>query len=511
MRLARYSKAGQHDKTIVLFQEMQNKGMTPNTFTFVPVLNACASLRALEEGRQVHEQIIQSGCEGDAFVGYVFVGNSLIDMYAKCGSMEDAQRVFNKMPSRNVVTWNAMILGHVKCRQGQKSLELFRQMQQEGEGVQPDPVTFVGVLNACASVVALEEGRCTHEQIIQSGWDSAVFVGNSLVDMYAKCGSMEDAKRVFNEMPLRDVVSWNTILGGFAMHGHGKEALTYFEQMCEEGVQPDDITFVCLLSACSHAGLVHEGMCFYASMKQVYMISPTVEHYTCMVDLLGRAGHLEEAESMIKSMPCKPHFATCMALLGACRIHGNVEMGERVAKQFIELESENAAGYVLLANIYPASGNKHLCEDVEPQRKEKDVKRQPGRTWIEVDNKVHTFVVDDQDHPQMVEIHAELKRLSGLMHDAGYVPHTTIVRHDVEGEEKVFHLCHHSEKLAIAFGLLNTAPGTPLRIRKNLRVCEDCHTSTKFISKIVGRTIMVRDVNCFHHFKDGVCSCMDYW
>jgi len=706
MRLARYSKAGQHEKTIVLFQEMQKKGMTPNTFTFVPVLNACASLRALEEGKQVHEQIIQSGCEGDAFVGCslvdmyakcgsmedahrvfnkmpsrdvvtwnamilghgkcaqgqkalelfsqmqqegvkpdsvtfvgvvnacaswvaleegrcaheqiiqsgwdsdVFVGNSLVDMYAKCGSMEDAQRVFNKMPSRNVVTWNAMILGHVKCRQGQKSLELFRQMQQEGvqpdsvtfvgvvnacaslvaleegrsaheqiiqsgwdsdvfvgsslvdmyakcgsmeaaqrvfnnmqshdavtwtamilghmkcgqgqkalelfrqmqqEGVQPDPVTFVGVLNACASVVALEEGRCTHEQIIQSGWDSAIFVGNSLVDMYAKCGSMEDAKRVFNEMPLRDVVSWNTILGGFAMHGHGKEALTYFEQMCEEGVQPDDITFVCLLSACSHAGLVHEGMCFYASMKEVYMISPTVEHYTCMVDLLGRAGHLEEAENMIKSMPCKPHFATCMALLGACRIHGNVEMGERVAKQFIELESENAAGYVLAANIYPTSGNKHLCEDVELQRKERDVKRQPGRTWIEVDNKVHTFVVDDQDHPQMVEIHAELKRLSALVHDAGYVPHTTIVLHDVEEEEKAFHLCHHSEKLAIAFGLLNTAPGTPLRIRKNLRVCEDCHTSTKFISKIIGRTIMVRDVNCFHHFKDGVCSCMDYW
>ncbi|CAM6062806.1 unnamed protein product [Sphagnum tenellum] len=442
----------------------------------------------------------------------VFVGNSLVDMYAKCGSMEDAQRVFNRMPSRNVVTWNAMILGHVKCRQGHKSVEFFRQMQQEG--VQPDSVTFVGVVNACASLIALEEGRSAHEQIIQnhSKWmDSVVFVGNSLVDMYAKCGSMEDAKRVFNEMPLRDVVSWNTILGGFAMHGHGNEALTYFEQMCEEGVQPDGITFVCLLSACSHAGLVHEGMCFYASMKEVYMISPTVEHYTCMVDLLGRAGHLEEAENMIKSMPCKPHFATCMALLGACRIHGNVEMGERVAKQFIELESENAAGYVLAANIYPASGNKHLCEDVELQRKERDAKRQPGRTWIEVDNKVHTFVVDDQDHPQMVEIHAELKRLSTVVHDAGYVPHTTIVLHDVEEEEKVFHLCHHSEKLAIAFGLLNTAPGTPLRIRKNLRVCEDCHTSTKFISKIVGRTIMVRDVNCFHHFKDGVCSCMDYW
>ncbi len=297
--------------------------MQPDSVTFVGVANACASLVALEEGRCAQEQIIQSGWDSD-----VFVGNSLVDMYAKCGSMEDAQRVFNKMPSRRVVTWNAMILGQVKCGQGQRSLELFQQMQQEG--VQPDSDTFVGILNACASVVALEEGRCTHEQIIQSGWDSDVFVGNSLVDMHANCGSMEDAKRVFNEMPLRDVVSWNSILGGFAMHGHDKESLTYFEQICEEGVQPDDITFVGLLSACSHAGLVHEGMCFYASMKEVYMISPTVEHYTCMGDLPGRAGHLQEAENMIKSIPCKPHFAPCMALLGAGRIHGKMLRWENV-------------------------------------------------------------------------------------------------------------------------------------------------------------------------------------
>jgi pentatricopeptide repeat protein len=262
---------------------MQQKGIIPDTFTFVPVLNACASLRALEEGRWAHEQIIQSGYEAD-----VFVGCSLIDMYAKCGSMDDAQRVFSKMPSHDVVTWNAMILGHGKSAQGHKALELFRQMQQEG--VQPDSVTFVGVLNACASLVALEEGRCAHKQIIQNGSDSDVFVGNSLVDMYAKCGSMEDAWRVFNKMPSRDVVSWNAILGGCAMHGHGKEALKHFEQMCEEGVHPDDITFVCLLSACSHAGLVDQGMRCYASMIEVYMISATLECYTCMVDLLACAG-----------------------------------------------------------------------------------------------------------------------------------------------------------------------------------------------------------------------------
>jgi pentatricopeptide repeat protein len=240
------------------------------------------------------------------------------------------------------------------------------------------------------------------------------------------------------------------------MHGHGKEALKYFEQMCEEGVQPNDITFICLLSACSHAGLVDEGMRFYASMVIDYMISAKFECYTCIVDLLGCADHLQEAENMVMGMPWKPHVAPCMALRGACRIHANVEMAEHIAKQILEMEPDNAAG------------NRHLRENVEWQRTARGVKRQPGCTWIEVNNEVHTFVVNDQDHPLMIEIHAELLRLSGLMHDAGYMASMKFVLHDVEVEEKAFHLCHHSEKLAIAFGLINTAPGSPLRIRKNL-------------------------------------------
>ncbi|CAK9266638.1 unnamed protein product [Sphagnum jensenii] len=502
-------KCGQGQKALELFHQMQQKGVQPTPVTLIGVLNACASMFALQEGRCTHEQIIESGWESDVFVGIAVVGNSLIDMYAKCGSIEDAKRVFNKLPSRDVVSWNVMIFGHVKYGQGQKALELFRQMQEEG--VQPTPSTVVGVLNACASVVALEEGRRAHDWVIKSGWDSNVFVGNSLIDMYAKCGSLEDALKVFNKMPSRDVVTWNAMIVGYAIHGHGKEALKQFEQMREEGVQPDDTTFVCLLSACSHSGLVDEGLRFYSSMSTVYMISANFQHYTCMVDLLGHAGRLHEAENMVLAMPYKPQVAAWMALLGACRIHGNVEMGERAAKQVLELEPENAAVYVLLSNLYTATGNRDLSENIERQRKERSVKKHRGRTWIEVDNEVHTFVVDDQHHPQMIEIHAELKRLSGLMHDAGYVPDTNFVLHDVEEEEKVFNLCHHSEKLAIAFGLINSAPGTPLCIRKNLRVCRDCHTSTKFISKVVGRAIMVRDANRFHHFQDGECSCRDYW
>ncbi|CAK9275513.1 unnamed protein product [Sphagnum jensenii] len=320
-----YVKCGQGHKALELFKQMQCEGLQPDHVTFVGILNACASVVALEEGRCIHEQIIQWDCEAD-----VKVSNSLIDMYAKCGSIEDAWRVFTKMVTHNVISWNAIILGYLKCGQGTKALELYQQMQSEG--VQPDPVTFVGVLNACASVSALEEGRCIHKQIISSDCKFDVFVACSLIDMYSKCGSIEDAQRVFNKLPTRNLVSWNAMLGGYAMHGHAKEALEHFQQMCQEGVEVDKVTFVSLLSACSHVGLVDEGLCYFESMGSVYRISAIAEHYACMVDLLGRAGQLQEAENLIDMMPFKPSAFVWKALLGACRIHGNVEMGERIAE-----------------------------------------------------------------------------------------------------------------------------------------------------------------------------------
>jgi len=320
-----YVKCGQGHKALELSQQMKSKGVHPDPVTFVGLLNACASVVTLEEGRHVHVQIIESGCESD-----VFVASSLVDMYAKCGSMEDAEKVFNRISTRNVVAWNAMILGHIKCGEAQKALELYAQMQCEG--VQSDHVTFVGALNACANLVALEEGRRVHEQVVWSGCESDIFVGSSLVDMYAKCGSIEDAKGVFNRMPAHDVVSWTAMLGGYAMHGHAEEALGHFERMCEEGVDINNFTFVSLLSACSHAGLVDEGLHYFQSMGLVYCTSATVQHYACVVDLLARAGCLEEAEDLIEMMSGEPDAAMWMSLLGACRVHANVEMRDGVGK-----------------------------------------------------------------------------------------------------------------------------------------------------------------------------------
>jgi pentatricopeptide repeat protein len=305
-------KCGQGQKALELYQQMQREGVEPDLHTFVAALNACASVAALEEGRDIEERIIQYGCECN-----VFVASSLIDMYAKCGSMEDAWRVFNKRPSHDLVSFNAMILGLVQCAQGEKVLELFQEMQQEG--VEPDAITFIGALNACASVAALDGGRHIEEQVIRYGLKSNVFVGSSLVDMYAKSGSVDDAWRVFNKMPTHDVVPSNAMLGGFAMHAHGKEGLAHFEWMCEEGVDINDATFVCLLSTCNHASLVYEGLSYFDSMGSVYSISTTVEHYACIVDLLGCSGHLQEALDLIQTMPFQPNVAVWMALLGASR------------------------------------------------------------------------------------------------------------------------------------------------------------------------------------------------
>jgi pentatricopeptide repeat protein len=366
-----YVKCGQGQKALDLYQQMQKEGVKSDPITFVGVLNACASLQALEEGRHVHGQMIKSGCELN-----VFVGNSLIDMYTKCGCIEDARRVFDRMPTRDVAAWNAMILGHVKCGQGQKAMDLFQQMQEEG--LQPSSVTFVGMLNACASVAAIEEGRSVHEQIIQSGCNLDVFIGSSLINMYANCGSIVDAQQVFNEMPAHNLITMNSMLGGYAMHGEGEEALGHFEWMCQEGAEMNTVTFVSLLAACSHADLMDEGLHYFGCMGLVYGISATVEHYACLVDLFGCAGCMHQAEELIEVMSCAPDISIPKALLSACRVHGNVEMGEQIAKRVFELDPANTASYVLLSNIYAAAGKWDLRANVQQQRLERGVNKLPG-------------------------------------------------------------------------------------------------------------------------------------
>eukprot|EP01018_Ginkgo_biloba_P009787 Gb_07730 [translate_table: standard] len=494
--IAGYSQNGQIDEALKIFHEMPER----NVVSWNAMISGYVQNGQVDEALKLFQMMPERN---------VVSWNTMIAGYAQNRDADKALEIFQTMPERDVVSWNAMVAGYVHGKHFHEALELFQRMHLTG--VKPNAVTFASVLPACAGLSALKKGKEVHDNIIRSLIQRNVFVGNALVDMYAKCGSIENARNVFDKMPERNFISWNAMIGGYAMHGCGKEALQLFEQMQHSGMNPNHVTFVSVLSACCHAGLVDDGWQYFNSMSRDYHVTPAVEHYGCMVDLLGRAGHLDEAEDLINKMPMKPNDVVWGSLLGACRIQANVEMGERVAKRLFELDPTNSAHYALLANIYASTGRWEDKEKVRKLMKDKSIIKTPGYSWIEINRKVHTFLVGDRSHPQSQKIYAKLEGLSRQMKRAGYVPDTNFVLHDVEEEQKERILYYHSEKLAIAFGFINTSPGTSIRIVKNIRVCGDCHSAIKFICKIVAREIIVRDANRFHHFKDGQCSCGDYW
>eukprot|EP01018_Ginkgo_biloba_P026114 Gb_35645 [translate_table: standard] len=499
-----YIRNGYFREALALYYQMRRVGIQPDNYTFSSVIKACAMLSDLQQAMEIHAHIIRIEYEFN-----ISVENALVAMYVQCGRTELARQMFDKMTERDVVSWSGMIAAYNQTKDCNEALKLFGQMQEDA--VKPNPVTITSVLPACGHLPALQRGKEIHNYILRSGFDLNEFVGSALVAMYAQCGSIEDARHVFDKMSKKCVVSWTAMIEGYGMNGYGEDALILFKQMQEAGLKPNYITFVVLLSACSHAGLVAEGWQYFKSMSGDYNITPGGEHYACMVDLLGRAGQLDEAEKFIQNMPLKPIGGVWGALLSACRIHCNVELGERVAQHLFELEPYNAGNFVMLSNIYAAAGRWDAVAKVRNMMRHRGLKKNPGCSWIEIKNNVHSFLAGDRSHPQSNQIYKTLESLAEQMKEAGYVPATNFVLHDVEEEDKEYFLCGHSEKLAIAFGFLNTCHGTPIRVTKNLRVCGDCHSAIKYISKIVGREIIVRDVNHFHHFKDGLCSCGDYW
>ncbi|XP_077241221.1 pentatricopeptide repeat-containing protein ELI1, chloroplastic-like [Tasmannia lanceolata] len=532
--IAGYAQNGRSNDALELLSKLHRLGKVPSHSSFTSAFFACANIGALGMGRQIHTLTIKTGSQFNSYVA-----NGLISMYAKCKNMEDVSQVFStmrvrdtvswnslivglsqnymlddarnafeKMPERDVVSWTAMISAYVQAGHGKEALELFLEML--GCGTKPNPSTMTSLISTCASLGATKLGKQIHGLAFKLGLDLDLFVGNALVMMYFKCGCI-DAFSVFEEMVERDVVTWNTVLAGCAQHGFGKEAVEIFEKMKVEGILPNHISFVALLCACSHAGLVEEGRSYFDSMSRDYGLMPLEGHYACMVDLLGRAGHLYEAEELIENMPIEPDTVVWGALLGACRIHQNIELGRKIAERLFELEPQNSGNYILLSNIYASLGMWNEVAEVRRLMKDRGVTKEPGFSWIQVKNKLHSFLTGDKTHEQTEEIQSTLKELYGRLKATGYVPDTNFVLHDVEEEQKQDVLLYHSEKLAIAYGLLNTHAGTPIQIMKNLRICGDCHTFTKFVSNITKREINIRDGNRFHHFRDGLCSCGDYW
>lgn len=525
---------GQSCEALEFFTELHRSRTVPNQYCFTSALFACANNGAVEIGRQIHSLTIKANCQFNSYVG-----NGLISMYAKCRNMgdvsqvfstmkvrdtiswnsligglsenlmvDDARSIFEKMPKRDVISWTAIISAYEQYGDGDTALKLFHDMLTGG--VRPNQITFTSLVSACGSLGATKLGEQIHAFIFKLGFDSRLSVCNALITMYFKCGCL-DGLRIFEEMPDRDIVTWNAILKGCAQNGLGKEAVQIFEQMEDEGVMPNDKSFTGVLCACSHAGLVDKGWAFFNSMSQKYGTTPTVYHYTCMVDLLGRAGQLYEAKALIENMSAEPDSVIWEALLGACRIHRNIKLGHMVAERLFEIGTQNPGTYVLLSNIYASQGMWGKVGEIRKLMKDRRVTKEPGISWIQIKNQLHCFRMADRTHNQIEEIHSTLKEFYERFKATGYEPDTNFVLHDVEEEQKQNELLYHSEKLAIAYGILSTPKGAPIQIMKNLRICGDCHSFLKFMSKDTHRKIAIRDGLRFHHFRDGACSCGDYW
>lgn len=501
--IAGYTRDGQSDGAIRLLQQMEREGVKLDVVAITSVLHACARSGSLENGKDVHDYIKANNVESN-----LFVCNALMDMYAKCGSMEDANSIFSRMAVKDIISWNTMIGGYSKNCLPNEALKMLAAMLKE---LKPDSRTLACILPACASLAALERGKEIHGHILRNGYFSDRHVANALVDLYVKCGVLALARLLFDMISSKDLVSWTVMIAGYGMHGFANEAITTFNEMRDAGIEPDEVSFISILYACSHSGLLEEGWRFFYIMRNDYNIEPKLEHYACMVDLLSRTGNLSKAFHFIERMPIAPDATIWGAVLCGCRIYHDVKLAERVAERVFELEPENTGYYVLLANIYAEAEKWEEVKRVRERIGRKGLRKNPGCSWIEIKGKVNLFVAGDSSHPQSKKIESLLKKLRRKMKGEGYFPKTKYALINADDMQKEMALCGHSEKLAMAFGLLSLPPSKTIRVTKNLRICGDCHEMAKFMSKETGREIVLRDSNRFHHFKDGYCSCRGFW
>lgn len=502
--MAGHMHYGEQSEALNLFILMRRGGVPVTEFTISSVLGACAVNCAVSVSRQLHCLALKTGV-----VSNVFVGTALLDVYSKCYMIEDACLVFAEMPERSAVTWSSMVSGYVQNDLHEEALLLFVEAQRME--AQLTQFTLSAVLGACASIAVATEGAQLHAVLVKSGFDSDLYVASALIDMYSKCGRINEAYLVFSEINNKNIVLWNAILAGFSRHACLLEAMVLFEKMQQMGTCPNEVTYASILSACSHAGLVEDGRVYFDLMMRDGNVKPNVVHYSCMADVLGRAGLVNEAWDLIKRMPMKPTASIWGSLLSSCRTHGDHKLAKLAAQNLFEMEPDNAGNHVLLSNVYAASKKWGEVAVSRKLLKDSGAKKETGKSWIEVKSRVHVFVVGERSHPKIGEIYAKLEGLGSEMNETGYKSEIQYDLHDVEEEQKQDLLKHHSEKLAFAFGLISLSCGVPIRINKNLRICGDCHSFMKFASRITTREVIVRDARRFHHFKDGFCSCGDFW
>lgn len=494
------------EEAILLYDQMLQMGIEPDNFTYPILLKACARFPRLEEGMQIHGHIFKLGLGDD-----VFVQNSLINMYGKCGDVKGSCSVFRQIDDRSVASWSAIIAAHASKGMWNECLSFFGELFSSEKCWRVEESILVNVLSSCTHLGDLELGRCTHGYLIRNLSGLNVIVETSLIDMYVKCGSLEKGSSLFERMREKNELSYSVMISGLTAHVRGVEALRVFSEMLEEGFEPDDVVYVGVLKACSHAGLVEEGLEFFNKMRLEHRIPPTIHHYGCLVDLLGQAGRLNETFELVKSMPMEANDVVWRSLVTACRIHQNVELGEYAAKKLLESSANNAGDYLIVSSMYAQAQRWEKVAAIRTEMVGKGLIQTPGFCSVEVKRKLYKFISYDTSQPHCKGINDILYQMEWQLRFEGYSPDTSQVLLDVDEEEKRERLGRHCQKLAIGFALLHTPKGSPIRIVRNLRMCKDCHTYTKLISFIYERRITVKDRNRFHHFQDGTCSCRDYW
>lgn len=518
-----------------IFEEMKKSTVEPDRMLLCTILSACAHLGNLIYGKAIHDYITENNLVLDphlqsalismyASTGHMdlaqelfnqmspknlVVSTSMISWYSRAGQIENARAIFDQMGERDLVCWSAMISAYAESDRPQESLSLFEEMQMLG--LKPDQVTILSVISACAHMGSLDQAKWIHLYVSRNGFGESVPVSNALIDMYAKCGSLEEARGIFERIPNKNVISWTSMITACAMHGDALTVLRLFSEMKEKKCEPNEITFIGVLYACSHAGLVKEGQEIFNSMFNEHKIVPSHEHYGCMVDLFGRANLLGEALKVIETMPVEPNVVIWGSLMSACQVHGVTELGEFAAKQVLSLESNHHGAHVLLSNIYAKEKRWQDVGELRNLMRERGIWKERGSSRIELDGEVHEFLIGDRNHNCSDQIYKKLDAVVEELKQVGYSPSADCVYVDLEDEDKREVVLRHSEKLALCYGLLNENTGSCIRIIKNLRVCEDCHKFMKLASKVYKKEIIIRDRTRFHHCRDGLCSCKDYW
>ncbi|XP_048226220.1 pentatricopeptide repeat-containing protein At5g03800 [Ricinus communis] len=507
--LAGFCNNGEGLKALDLFIKMVQEGAELSEFTLTSVITACGILRTLEISRQIHGFIMKFGFGSNACIE-----TALLDMYTRCGRMNDADKMFRSWPSDrdSLVIQTSMLCGYARNGMPNEAVSLFQLSLSEGTMV-VDEVALTSVLGVCGTLGSQEMGEQIHCHALKTGFLADLGVGNSIISMYSKCCNMNKAIKSFNDMLAHDVVSWNCLIAGHLLHRQGDEALAVWSRMEKAGVKPDSVTFVLIISAYSHtrSDLVEDCRDLFFSMKNIYEVEPTSEHYASFVSVLGYWGQLEEAEDMIIKMPFNPEASVWRALLDSCRLHLNTSIGKRAVKHILAMEPQDPSTYALVSNLYSASGRWHCSEIARANMRKRGLRKHPCRSWVIHQKEVHSFYVRDKAHPCAKDIYSGLDILIKECLKAGYEPDTSFVLHEVEEHQKKDFLFYHSAKLAATYGLLKTRPGEPVHIVKNILLCGDCHTFLKYVSAVTKREIIVRDTSGFHCFSNGHCSCKDYW